>query len=71
MSRPHLDPSDDARWIAEDLTRIADTLDDFMDMSLAAQSILVAVKGMDPDLATLYQPFLEELDAIRKRRAAR
>jgi len=53
------------------LARIADTLDDYMEMSLAAQEILVMGKASDPELGRLYQPIIDALDRINVRRAER
>jgi hypothetical protein len=53
------------------LMRIADTLDDYMEMSLSAQKILVLTQTSDPDMASVYAPVIDALAAITKRRSER
>jgi hypothetical protein len=62
-----------AFWTMSDiaLTRIADTLDDYMEMSLSAQKILVLAQTSDPDMASVYAPVIDALAAITKRRSER
>jgi hypothetical protein len=51
--------------------RIADTLDDYMEMSLAAQGIAHQMTGLDPEVQSVLQPLVDVLEEIRARRYAR
>ena len=64
---------DDAAWRqALALARIADTLDDYMEMSLSSIEITNAAKGaLDPETNAILAPLIDTLRAIRARRAAR
>jgi hypothetical protein len=68
----HYHDSDCSTWAqertAEALERMADTLDDFMDMTLALQAI-AGIRGTDPDLAL--RQIVEALQAIGERRKGR
>lgn len=72
MSRDETWPeASSAQVAAQALERIADTLDDYMTMSLAAQEVFTAARGTDPDLVRAVQPLIDVLAAIRKERASR
>jgi hypothetical protein len=63
------EPEWQAAWALE---RIADTLDDYMDMSLSAIEITNAAKAsLDPETMAVLRPLLDVLADIRARRAAR
>jgi hypothetical protein len=62
------DPSGD---VARSLRRLADTLDDYMEMSLAAIEVTNGMKAADPAVAELLQPLTDVLTSIRARRASR
>jgi len=71
MSRdPRLD---EPEWIAAlALDRIADTLDDYMEMSLSAIEITNAAKAaLDSETMVVLRPLLDVLADIRARRADR
>jgi hypothetical protein len=54
------------------LERIADTLDDYMDMSLSAQGVIAAARDIsDPEASAVFQPVVDVLEEIRARRNER
>jgi len=61
--------------LADAAIRIADVLDDYMEMSLAAQELIVGLKTTDQrawaELAPIFDPLLKALTAIRERRSNR
>lgn len=53
------------------LRRIADTLEDYMEMSLAAMRCTNAIRAEDPILAEMLRPLVETCDDIALARSGR
>jgi len=70
MSRNPDDYTDERRT-AVALERIADTLDDYMDMSLAGIEATNGIRAADPEIDAALRPLIDVLSAIRERRALR
>jgi len=68
MSRNPDDYTDERRT-AVALERIADTLDDYMDMTLTLQEMTVGIRKADPAYEEALRPILAVVAAIKDRRA--
>ena len=55
---------------AHSLERIADTLDDYMLMSLSLNAITAALRG-DPEYAAVLKPLTDVIEQIKQDRATR
>jgi hypothetical protein len=57
--------------IARQLRRLADTLDDYMEMSLAAMRVTNAARMTSPELAEMLQPLIDVCVEIEEARGLR
>ena len=67
MSRNPDDYTNERRT-AVALERIADTLDDYMDMTLSIQEMTVGLRKADPAYEEALKPLLDVVDRIKERR---